>query len=53
MLLCIFGGGCTAEMVGSQGLLLTNHHCGYGEIQYHSTVENDYLKDGFWAMSMF
>ena len=47
-----FGGGCTAEMVSSQGLLLTNHHCGYGEIQYHSTVENDYLKDGFWAMSM-
>lgn len=47
-----FGGGCTAEMVSDQGLLLTNHHCGYGEIQYHSTVENDYLKDGFWAMSM-
>ncbi|MEE4214070.1 MAG: S46 family peptidase [Bacteroidales bacterium] len=48
----IFGGGCTAEIVSSQGLLLTNHHCGYGTIQSHSTVENDYLKDGFWAMSM-
>ncbi len=47
----IFGGGCTAEIVSSQGLLLTNHHCGYGTIQSHSTVENDYLKDGFWAMS--
>ncbi|MBS0011886.1 MAG: S46 family peptidase [Bacteroidales bacterium] len=47
----IFGGGCTAEIVSSQGLLLTNHHCGYGEIQSHSTVEHDYLKDGFWAMS--
>jgi hypothetical protein len=46
-----FGGGCTAEMVSSQGLLLTNHHCGYGQIQVHSSVENDYLKDGFWAMS--
>ncbi|MFO7853295.1 MAG: S46 family peptidase [Bacteroidota bacterium] len=47
----IFGGGCTAEIVSSQGLLLTNHHCGYGSIQSHSTVEHDYLKDGFWAMS--
>jgi len=47
----IFGGGCTAEIVYSQGLLLTNHHCGYGVIQSHSTVEHDYLKDGFWAMS--
>ena len=46
-----FGGGCTAEMVSSEGLLLTNHHCGYGQIAAHSTVENDYLKDGFWAMS--
>ena len=45
-----FGGGCTAEMVSSEGLLLTNHHCGYGQIQAHSSVENDYLKDGFWAM---
>ena len=48
----IFGGGCTAEIVSSKGLLLTNHHCGYGRIQSHSTVEHDYLKDGFWAMSM-
>lgn len=46
-----FGGGCTAEMVSSEGLLLTNHHCGYSQIQYHSSVENDYLKDGFWAMN--
>jgi hypothetical protein len=42
-------GGCTAEIVSSQGLMLTNHHCGYGSIQSHSTVEHDYLKDGFWA----
>jgi hypothetical protein len=41
--------GCTGEIVSSQGLLLTNHHCGYGSIQSHSTVEHDYLKDGFWA----
>ena len=47
----IFGGGCTGEIVSSQGLILTNHHCGYGQIQAHSTVEHDYLKDGFWAMS--
>ena len=47
----IFGGGCTGEIVSSQGLLLTNHHCGYGQIQSHSTVEHDYLKDGFWAMT--
>jgi hypothetical protein len=42
-------GGCTAEIVSSQGLLLTNHHCGYSSIQSHSSVEHDYLKDGFWA----
>ncbi len=42
--------GCTGEIVSSQGLLLTNHHCGYGAIQSHSTVEHDYLTDGFWAM---
>lgn len=45
-----FGGGCTAEVVSSQGLILTNHHCGYYNIQQHSSLENDYLKDGFWAM---
>lgn len=46
-----FNGGCTAEMISSEGLLLTNHHCGFGQIAFHSTVENDYLKDGFWAMT--
>ncbi|GAB4255805.1 MAG: S46 family peptidase [Vicingaceae bacterium] len=46
-----FGGFCTAELISPEGLLLTNHHCGYGSIQNHSTVENDYLTDGFWAMS--
>lgn len=44
-------GSCTSELVSPDGLLLTNHHCGYGEIQYHSSVEHDYLKDGFWAMT--
>ena len=43
-------GSCTAEMVSADGLLLTNHHCGFGEIQAHSSVEHDYLRDGFWAM---
>lgn len=43
--------GCTGEIVSSQGLLMTNHHCGYGSIQSHSTVEHDYLTDGFWAMT--
>ena len=47
----IFGGGCTGEIVSPQGLLLTNHHCGYGAIQRLSSVENDYLNNGFWAMS--
>ncbi len=47
----IFGNGCTGEIVSSEGLLLTNHHCGYGAIQQHSSVEHDYLKDGFWAMT--
>lgn len=46
-----FGGGCTSEMISPNGLLLTNHHCGYSSIQSHSTVEHDYLKDGFWAKS--
>ena len=45
----IFGGGCTGEIISSEGLLLTNHHCGYGAIQEHSSVEHDYLKEGFWA----
>jgi len=44
-----FGGGCTAELVSSQGLLLTNHHCGYSQIQSHSSLAHDYLKNGFWA----
>lgn len=47
----IFGGGCTGEIVSPNGLLLTNHHCGYGSIQSLSSVENDYLKNGFWAMN--
>ncbi len=46
-----FGNGCTGEIISKNGLLLTNHHCGYGQIQYHSTVENDYLTNGFWAKS--
>ncbi|MFN3952217.1 MAG: S46 family peptidase [Thermaurantimonas sp.] len=46
-----FGGGCTGEIISAQGLLLTNHHCGYGQIQYHSSVDRDLLKNGFWAMS--
>ena len=47
-----FDGGCTAEMISPKGLLLTNHHCGYDNIQSHSTVENDYLTNGFWAYNM-
>ena len=46
-----FGNGCTGEVISKNGLILTNHHCGYGQIQYHSTVEHDYLSDGFWAKS--
>lgn len=46
-----FNGGCTSEVISAQGLLLTNHHCGYGQIQSHSSVEHDYLADGFWAKS--
>ncbi len=45
----LFGGGCTAEIISDQGLVLTNHHCGLGQIQSHSTVEHDYLTDGFNA----
>ncbi|RPH26684.1 MAG: S46 family peptidase, partial [Bacteroidales bacterium] len=48
----IFGGGCTGEIISEQGLILTNHHCGYGSIQRHSTPEHDYLKDGFWAKTL-
>ena len=44
-------GSCTGELISAEGLILTNHHCGYGEIQEHSTVEHDYLTNGFWAMS--
>ena len=47
----LFDGGCTGEIITEQGLLLTNHHCGYDAIQALSTVEHDYLTDGFWAMS--
>ena len=46
-----FNGGCSSEVISPQGLLLTNHHCGYGQIQAHSSVEHDYLADGFWAKS--
>ncbi len=45
----LFGRGCTAEIISNQGLLLTNHHCGHGQIQSHSTIQNDYLQNGFWA----
>ena len=47
-----FGGGCTGEIISNQGLLVTNHHCGYGNIQKLSSVEHDYLKDGYWAMNI-
>ena len=47
----LFDGGCTGEIISEKGLLLTNHHCGYDAIQAHSTVEHDYLTDGFWAMN--
>jgi len=46
-----FGGFCTGEIISDQGLILTNHHCGYGKIQSHSSVEKDYLTNGFWAMN--
>lgn len=46
-----FGGFCTGEIISDQGLILTNHHCGYGQIQSHSSVENDYLTNGYWAMN--
>ena len=47
----LFGSGCTGELVSGEGLLFTNHHCGYSYIQKHSSVEHDYLKDGFWALT--
>ena len=47
----IFGGGCTGEFISDKGLLITNHHCGYGNIVNHSTLDHDYLTNGFWAMS--
>ena len=47
----MFGGGCTGEVISADGLLITNHHCGYGQIQKHSTLDHDYLTKGFWAMS--
>ena len=47
----LFGRGCTGELISPEGLLLTNHHCGYSQIQQHSSVDHDYLKDGFWAMN--
>lgn len=46
-----FGGGCTAELISPEGLIITNHHCGFSSIQQHSSVERDYLTNGFWAMS--
>ena len=46
-----FGGGCTGELISPDGLLITNHHCGYGQIQSHSSLANDYLTNGFWAKS--
>ena len=47
-----FNGGCTSEVISDQGLVLTNHHCGFSQIQSHSSLENDYLKNGFWAKSL-
>lgn len=47
----LFGAGCTGEIISSEGLLLTNHHCGYSQIQQHSSVDKDYLTEGFWAMN--
>jgi len=47
----LFGRGCTSEIISKDGLLLTNHHCGFGNIQKHSSIEHDYLTDGFWAMN--
>ncbi len=49
---CLFGGGCTAEVVSDKGMIFTNHHCGYSAIQSHSTLDNDYLTNGFWATDL-
>lgn len=46
----IFGRGCTGELISNEGLLITNHHCGYSQIQSHSSIDHDYLTNGFWAM---
>ena len=51
MLLCCLGRQYREKLYSSDGLLITNHHCGYGQIQKHSTLEHDYLTNGFWAMS--
>ena len=48
----LFGGGCTGEVISDKGLVLTNHHCGFGQIQEHSTLEKNYLRDGFWAAEL-
>ena len=45
----LFGSGCTGELISGDGLLITNHHCGFGQIQKHSSLQHDYLSDGFWA----
>ena len=47
-----FGGFCTGEVISSKGLVLTNHHCGFDAIQNHSTLEHNYIRDGFWAKSL-
>src|SRR6185436_281211 len=47
----LFGGGCTAEIISDKGLILTNHHCGYSSIQAQSSVDHDYLTNGYWAMT--
>ena len=47
-----FGGGCTGELISDRGLLVTNHHCGYSSIQKLSSVEHDYLNNGYWAMNL-
>ena len=47
--LAMFGGGCTAEIISDKGLVLTNHHCGFDAVQNHSSLENNYIRDGYWA----